>query len=103
MHSGFGRPIVAVLCGKRALLFCARGLDYSPSAATPVNAYDFQKPYIETWLRFIGITDIQTVVVEKTLLGPEVDGAARATAKAEAEEAARICAQKVARHRSQPE
>jgi FMN-dependent NADH-azoreductase len=52
---------------------------------------------METWLRFIGITDIQTVVCEKTLFGPEVDGRARAAAKAEAEEAARICAKKVAR------
>jgi FMN-dependent NADH-azoreductase len=82
--------------GKRALLFCARGLDFSPSAHTPANTYDFQKPYMETWLRFIGITNIQTVVVEKTLFGPEVDVAARAAAKVEAEEAARSCAQKLA-------
>jgi FMN-dependent NADH-azoreductase len=89
---GFG----GLMRGKRALLFCARGLDYSPSADTPADTYDFQKPYMETWLRFIGITDIQTVVCEKTLFGPEVDGRARTAAKAEAEEAARICAKKVA-------
>jgi len=32
------------------------------------------------WLRYIGITDITTVVVEKTLAGPDVDHASRATA-----------------------
>jgi FMN-dependent NADH-azoreductase len=59
-----------------ALLICARGLDYSPSAYTPADIYDFKKPYLETWLRFIGISNITTVTVEKTLFGPEVDGPA---------------------------
>ena len=33
---------------------------------------DFQKPYLEAVLRFIGFTDIATVLVEPTLArGPE--------------------------------
>ena len=88
--------------GKRALLLCARGLDFSPNAHTPANTYDFQQPYMETWLRFIGIMDIQTVVVEKTLFGPEVDVAARAAARAAAEEAARRYAQKLAHSDAKP-
>jgi FMN-dependent NADH-azoreductase len=85
---GFG----GLLRGRTALLICARGLDYSPSAYTPAGTYDFQKPYLETWLRFIGISNITTVTVEKTLFGPEVDDAARAAAKVYAAEAARRCA-----------
>ena len=38
---GFG----GLLHGRKALLICARGLDYAPSAATPARTYDFQKPY----------------------------------------------------------
>ena len=76
---GFG----GLLPGRKALLICARGLDYSPDALTPAGSYDFQKPYVETWLRFIGITAIWTVVVEKTLFGPEIDAAARELARAQ--------------------
>lgn len=83
-----GKGFEGLLRGRRALLICARGLDYSPSAVTPADTHDFQKPYVETWLRFIGITDIETIIVEKTLFGPEVDGVARATARMEAERAA---------------
>lgn len=79
-EKGFG----GLMRGKPALLLCARGLDYSPSALTPADSYDFQKPYMETWLNFIGITNIQTVIVEKTLFGPDVDSAARAAAKVQA-------------------
>ncbi len=86
-----------LLKGRRALLVCARGLDYAPTAATPAGSYDFQRPYLELWLRFIGITAIETVVVEKTLYGPEVDGAARAAATAQAEQAARRCAEGLVR------
>jgi FMN-dependent NADH-azoreductase len=85
---GFG----GLLRGRTALLICARGLDYSPSAYTPAGTYDFQKPYLETWLRFIGISNIETVIVEKTLFGPEADGASRAAAKAYAAEAVHRCA-----------
>jgi FMN-dependent NADH-azoreductase len=37
-----------------------------------------------TWLRMIGITDITHIEVEKTLMGPELDHAARTKACAEA-------------------
>ncbi|MBB2974447.1 NAD(P)H-dependent oxidoreductase [Mesorhizobium sp. RMAD-H1] len=77
---GFG----GLLHGRTALLICARGLDYAPSANTPAGTYDFQKPYIETWLRFIGISDIRAVVMEKTLFGPDVDQKARDSARAHA-------------------
>jgi FMN-dependent NADH-azoreductase len=73
---GFG----GLLKGRKALLICARGLDYGPTAGTPAGTYDFQRPYLETWLRFVGITTLETVVVEKTLFGTEIDRAARVSA-----------------------
>jgi FMN-dependent NADH-azoreductase len=41
----------------------------------------FQKPYMETWLRLIGITDICDIIVEKTLFGAEMDMEGRMKAK----------------------
>jgi FMN-dependent NADH-azoreductase len=70
-------------------MICARGLDYSKGAPTPADAFDFQRPYLEAWLRFIGVGDVTTVTVEKTLFGPDIDTAARTAAKAEAVEVIR--------------
>jgi FMN-dependent NADH-azoreductase len=68
----------------------ARGLDYlSATSSTPASTYDFQKPYMETWLRFIGITAISDVIVEKTLFGAEVDVQSRTEAKQNAATLAR--------------
>lgn len=66
-----------LLQGRKAAVVYARGLDFAPTALTPAGSYDFQKPYIEMWLRFVGITDISSIIVEKTLFGPEVDQGAR--------------------------
>jgi FMN-dependent NADH-azoreductase len=89
---GFG----GLLAGKKALLICARGLDYGPGADTPAGSHDFQKPYLETWLRMIGIVDITTIVVEKTLFGAEIDRQGRAAASAGAVQAATQMAARLA-------
>lgn len=78
-----------LLSGRKAAMIYARGLDYGASAFTPAAGFDFQKPYMEMWLRFIGITDVAAITVEKTLFGPEVDTQARAEAKRRAEALAR--------------
>jgi len=78
-----------LLPGRKAAVIYARGLDYGPAAFTPAAGFDFQRPYMEMWLRFIGITDITAITVEKTLFGPEVDTQARAEAKAWAEAVAK--------------
>lgn len=70
-----------LLKNKKAVVMYARGLDFSKLSSTPAESFDFQRPYLETWLRFIGITDVESVVVEKTLFGPEVDHAARQAAR----------------------
>jgi FMN-dependent NADH-azoreductase len=63
------RGLNGLLSGKKALLVCARGLDYAPNSTTKAERYDYQRPYLEAWLRFIGISEIALVIVEKTLCG----------------------------------
>ncbi|WP_246794430.1 FMN-dependent NADH-azoreductase [Burkholderia perseverans] len=75
------RGSAGLLNGKHAVLVYARGLDYSMESGTPAHSFDFQRPFMEAWLRFVGVTDIESIVVEKTLLGPEIDEAARQAAR----------------------
>lgn len=84
--AGFG----GLLRGKRAVVIYARGLDYGRQSITPAERFDFQQPFLEAWLRFVGIDDIETIVVEKTLYGPELDTAARREASAAAQALARV-------------
>ncbi|MBJ7309155.1 FMN-dependent NADH-azoreductase [Rugamonas sp. CCM 8940] len=77
-----------LLRDKRAVVVYARGLDFSADSGTPAREFDFQKPYVEAWLRFVGVERVQALVVEKTLMGSEVDAAARDAAKAQARQLA---------------
>ena len=66
--SGFG----GLLRGKKAAVVYARGLSYTaPGSFTPASQFDLQRPYMETWLKFVGVEDVAGIVVERTLLGPE--------------------------------
>jgi FMN-dependent NADH-azoreductase len=77
-----GTTFRGLLKARKAVIVYARGLDYwSPDSSTPASTYDFQKPYMEVWLRMIGVIDIVDVVVEKTLLGGELDRDSRTKAK----------------------
>jgi FMN-dependent NADH-azoreductase len=73
-----------LLKDKKAVVMYARGLDYSVGSSTPAHSFDFQRPYMEAWLRSVGVTDVKSIVVEKTLLGPELDHAARQAAREQA-------------------
>ena len=67
---------------RKAAVIYARGLDYlSAESSMPSTTYDFQKPYMETWLRLIGTIAISDIIVEKTLFGAEVDIESRTKAK----------------------
>lgn len=60
------------LAGKKAAVVYARGLGYqSPGSFTPAGEFDLQRPYMETWLRFVGVQDVAGIVVERTLFGPD--------------------------------
>jgi FMN-dependent NADH-azoreductase len=77
-----GNGFRGLLRARKAAVVYARGLDYlSAASSTPAMSYDFQKPYMETWLRLIGITDISDIIVEKTLFGAEMDMEGRMKAK----------------------
>ncbi|MFM0222822.1 FMN-dependent NADH-azoreductase [Paraburkholderia dipogonis] len=78
------RGLQGLLKNKKAVVIYARGLDYSVGSSTPAHSFDFQRPFMEAWLRSVGVTDVKSIVVEKTLLGPEVDHAARQAAREQA-------------------
>lgn len=73
-----------LLHGKSAVTVYARGMDFSDRAAAAEHPMDFQKPYMEAWLKFIGIADVHALYVEKTILGPDVDLASRRTSNEQA-------------------
>lgn len=56
-----------LLRNKKAFVAYARGLDYSPLSATPADEYDYQSPFFEKWLQFVGVEHVQSLVIEKTL------------------------------------
>lgn len=67
-HSGLvtGRPVVVIY---------SRGGDYS--ASSQAQAHDFQRPYLEFLLRFIGFEDIRPIVMDGLHLGPVRSAAVR--------------------------
>ncbi len=75
-----------LVTGRPAVVVYARGGDYSAPEAAPA---DMQRPYVEHILRFIGFTDVRSIVVEPTLAGgPDVAADRLAAAVAQAEELA---------------
>lgn len=59
-----------MLLNKSALLILARGGEYP--VGSEAAGMDMQKPYLETILRFIGVTNIRSLTVESTLSSPDV-------------------------------
>ncbi|AXF25348.1 FMN-dependent NADH-azoreductase [Burkholderia pyrrocinia] len=67
-----GSGFAGKLAGKKAAVVYARGLSYqSPGSFTPAGEFDLQRPYMETWLKFVGVKDVTGIVVERTLFGPD--------------------------------
>lgn len=83
-----GKSFSGKLVGKKAVVVYARGLDYSSQGSfTPAREYDLQRPYVEMWLKFVGIADVKGILVERTLLG-----STGPTGRVEAAEIARVLA-----------
>ena len=72
----------------KALLVCSRGTNYATGTDTPESEYDFQKAYMLTWLKFIGITDVRTITIEQMLFGTDAAAISIAAGKATAIELA---------------
>ena len=66
-----------LVTGKKVYLVVARGGIYAEGPAKP---FDFQEPYVRHLLGFIGMTDVETVLVEGAALGPEAAERGIATA-----------------------
>lgn len=56
-----------LVTGRPALLVCARGGSYG--SETQAGGMDFQRPYMELILGFMGFKDIRAILVEPTLQG----------------------------------
>ena len=70
--------VEGLLKGKKAVLVLGRGGIY---AQGPMKAMDYQETYLRAVLGFIGITDIETVLIEGVGMGPEKRAEALANAK----------------------
>jgi FMN-dependent NADH-azoreductase len=51
---------------RRAFVVYARGGTYAEDSPTPASRFDHQKGYVDFWLKFIGVKEVQTLVVEGT-------------------------------------
>jgi FMN-dependent NADH-azoreductase len=51
---------------RRAFVVYARGGTYSEESPTPASQFDHQKGYVDFWLKFIGVKEVKTLVVEGT-------------------------------------
>ncbi|MFK7914907.1 MAG: FMN-dependent NADH-azoreductase [Pseudomonadales bacterium] len=75
------------LASGRACVIYSRGGDYSPKDGAP-DPYDFQSVYLKAWLAMVGISDVDEVLVQRTLAGPEALQQALANAGRELQTAA---------------
>lgn len=88
-----GEGYKGLVTGRPAVLLLARGGEYPPDTAG--EKFDMQKPYLEMVLRYIGFTDIRTVITENTLAGAEAAQAGIAKAIEQATELAKQFAEPV--------
>ncbi len=63
-----GNGAQGLLRGRRAILVLARGSIYSGG---PLRPFEHDESYLRSVLEFIGITDVQTILIEGMALGPE--------------------------------
>ena len=71
-----------LVTGKKAVFVFARGGVYSEA---PMQALDFQEPYLRAVLGFIGITDVEVVRVEGVAFGEEAVNQALRSAEVRAD------------------
>lgn len=74
---GTFKPLVT---GKPAVLIYASGGTYGPSSGA--QALDFQKPYMKTWLEFIGFKKIYEIVSDGMLMSQAKEQEAKAIEEA---------------------
>ena len=75
---------VPLVHGKRMVVVTSRGGDYSPGG--PMEAYDFQEPYLRSIFGFIGVYDIEFINAQPMDITPDLRVAATAAAIARGNE-----------------
>ena len=65
------RGLNGLLTKSKALVIYARGIGYDGDSGMPSQVWDHQKPYMEQWLKFVGVPTVTSFIVEKTLFGDE--------------------------------
>ncbi|MEO0438537.1 MAG: NAD(P)H-dependent oxidoreductase [Pseudomonadota bacterium] len=61
------------LASGSATVIFSRGGDYAPKDGQP-DPMDFQSTYMKAWLTSIGISEVEEVLVQNTMMGPEAVG-----------------------------
>ena len=80
-------PVGLVPADRPVQLVLSRGsLGYGPGGA--FDGWDYQEPYLRGILKFIGLTDVRSILVEGTAYGPQVADPALEHGLAQATEAA---------------
>jgi len=69
------RGLIGMLTGRKAVTVAARGV--SLGGGFPEIDYDYQAAYMAMWYRMVGITDIHSITVDKTLMGEQADTGSR--------------------------
>jgi FMN-dependent NADH-azoreductase len=69
-----GKEYGPLLKTPRAFVVYARGGTYAEDSPTPASRLDHQKGYIDFWLKFIGVKEVHTLVVEGTTWGGKEKG-----------------------------
>ena len=69
-----GKEYGPLLETPRALVIFARGGTYAEDSPTPASRFDHQKGFVDFWLRFIGVQEVRTLVVESTTWGGKEKG-----------------------------
>jgi FMN-dependent NADH-azoreductase len=69
-----GKEYGPLLKTPRAFVVYARGGTYAEDSPTPASRFDHQKGYIDFWLKFIGVKEVHTLVVQGTTWGGKEKG-----------------------------
>jgi FMN-dependent NADH-azoreductase len=71
------RGLNGMMTTTRAVCIYARGVAYTAESGFAPEQWDHQRPFLEAWLRSVGVSTIDSILVEKTVLGPEPDRQSR--------------------------
>lgn len=81
---------VGMANGKKMICITSRGSDYC--AGSPIEALDFQEPYLRAIFGFIGIQDITFINAQPLDIAPDITAAKFQEAKEEAKQLAQSLA-----------